>query len=149
MFICVYQLTFILFILLNWMTSSSLRNTILGCKTVKAGKRFISQNDRLRIYSCKFFTVNALRNGRLGVYCQEETYLNFSQADGKIKTILVNKKSTLPCIFHLWILVIVHLLNWKHSILGVDMYNVRKKWYNQIQDGSNPTNYEKVNFYIE
>lgn len=101
LFICVYQLTFILFILLNWMTSSSLRNTILGCKTVKAGKRFISQNDRLRIYSCKFFTVNALRNGRLGVYCQEETYLNFSQAEGKIKTILVNKKSTLPCIFHL------------------------------------------------
>lgn len=92
LFICVYQLTFILFILLNWMTSSSLRNTILGCKTVKAGKRFISQNGRLRIYSCKFFTVNALRNGRLGVYCQEETYLNFSQAEGKIKAILVNKK---------------------------------------------------------
>lgn len=88
LFICVYQLTFILFILLNWMTSSSLRNTFLGCKTVKAGKRFISQNGRLS----KFSRVNALRNGRLGVYCQEETYLNFNQAEGKIKAISVNNK---------------------------------------------------------
>ena len=44
---------------------------------------------REKIYSCKFSKVKALRKGKSGIFCQEETCLKFSEAKDS-KAILAN-----------------------------------------------------------
>lgn len=59
-----------------------LRKTFLGCRTI------MPQRVRKRIYNSK---VNALRKRRLWAQSQEKFCLKFSQAEGKVKVLLVKR----------------------------------------------------------
>ena len=83
------------------MAPRSVRNTVLGCKTGKRFlKRSISQRGRERIDNYKFSKlVSALSKGRSGAKNQEEACLEFSQAQGNVKAILV-RCNRFPATFH-------------------------------------------------
>lgn len=44
------------------------------------------------LYNCNFPQVYVLRKRRLRIYSQEENYLKFNQAEGRVKVILVAVK---------------------------------------------------------
>lgn len=74
------------------MALRSLRKIFLDSKIDKRLlKRFISQGGREIIYSYKFSKVNILRKRRAGAWSQEKACLNFSQAEGNIKAVVVTK----------------------------------------------------------
>lgn len=76
----------------KWFSVPWGKETFLGSNTYKRLlKRFTSQKRRERIYHYKCSKVDALSKGRSGVYGQEEACLKFSEAEGNIKAILINR----------------------------------------------------------